>query len=354
MTESNRIEYKLGLTEDLEKEAVAFLNYQEGGVLYIGVDKTGMPVGVKDVDGDMLKIKDRLKNNIMPSCLGLFDVGVEMMEGREVIKVIFASGTEKPYYIKRLGMSERGVFIRVGSAAEPMPVRMIESLFSRRARHSIGRIISPNQHLTFEQLKIYYEAVGKVLNQQFAVNLELLAEDGRFNYAAYLLADVNGTSIKVAKYAGHDRVDLVENNEYGYCSLIKATKQVLDKMEVENRTVAKITSKDLWLMSVLTVAVTVAFYFILSAFNTANLFFSTLTVATRFAAAYITYKRSPYFAAAYALNDIVLIVLWSMATAENISYLSVLCCFAVFLANDIYAFFNWLRMRRRQEEGTVG
>ena len=244
MTESNRIEYKLGLTEDLEKEAVAFLNYQEGGVLYIGVDKTGMPVGVKDVDGDMLKIKDRLKNNIMPSCLGLFDVGVEMMEGREVIKVIFASGTEKPYYIKRLGMSERGVFIRVGSAAEPMPVRMIESLFSRRARHSIGRIISPNQHLTFEQLKIYYEAVGKVLNQQFAVNLELLAEDGRFNYAAYLLADVNGTSIKVAKYAGHDRVDLVENNEYGYCSLIKATKQVLDKMEVENRTVAKITSKE--------------------------------------------------------------------------------------------------------------
>ena len=244
MTESNRIEYKLGLTEDLEKEAVAFLNYQEGGVLYIGVDKTGMPVGVKDVDGDMLKIKDRLKNNIMPSCLGLFDVGVEMMEGREVIKVIFASGTEKPYYIKRLGMSERGVFIRVGSAAEPMPVKMIESLFSRRARHSIGRIISPNQHLTFEQLKIYYEAVGKVLNQQFAVNLELLAEDGRFNYAAYLLADVNGTSIKVAKYAGHDRVDLVENNEYGYCSLIKATKQVLDKMEVENRTVAKITSKE--------------------------------------------------------------------------------------------------------------
>lgn len=118
--------------------------------------------------------------------------------------------------------------------------------------------------------------------------------------------------------------------------------------------VAKITSKDLWLMSVLTVAVTVAFYFILSAFNTANLFFSTLSVATSFAAAYLTYKRSPYFAAAYALNDIVLIVLWSMATAENISYLSVLCCFAVFLANDIYAFFNWLRMRRRQEEGTVG
>jgi ATP-dependent DNA helicase RecG len=73
-TETNRIEYKQQLTVDLEKEAVAFLNYKEGGVIYIGIDKKGNIVGVSDVDGDMLKIKDRLKNNIMPSCMGLFDV----------------------------------------------------------------------------------------------------------------------------------------------------------------------------------------------------------------------------------------------------------------------------------------
>ena len=72
----------------------------------------------------------------------------------------------------------------------------------------------------------YHEEVKKTLNQQFASNLELLTEDGLYNYVAYLLADVNGMSIKVAKYDGLDRVDLMENNEYGYCSLIKATKQV--------------------------------------------------------------------------------------------------------------------------------
>ena len=75
--ETNRIEYKQCLTEDLEKEAVAFLNYREGGVLYIGVNKAGVPVGVKDLDGDMLKIKDRLKNNIQPSCMGLRAYGRE-------------------------------------------------------------------------------------------------------------------------------------------------------------------------------------------------------------------------------------------------------------------------------------
>ena len=68
--ETNRIEYKRVLTDDLEKEAIAFLNYHEGGIIYIGIDKTGKAVGVSNIDSDMLKIKDRLKNNIMPSCLG--------------------------------------------------------------------------------------------------------------------------------------------------------------------------------------------------------------------------------------------------------------------------------------------
>ncbi|MDR0971453.1 MAG: ATP-binding protein, partial [Bacteroidales bacterium] len=102
--ETNRIEYKRELTDNLEKEAIAFLNYHEGGVIYIGIDKTGIPIGVSDIDGDMLKIKDRLKHNIMPSCMGLFDVSVDTIESKDVIKITFASGTEKPYYIKKLGM----------------------------------------------------------------------------------------------------------------------------------------------------------------------------------------------------------------------------------------------------------
>ena len=243
-SETNRIEYKQQLTDDLEKEAIAFLNYPEGGIVYIGIEKTGKIIGVNNVDSDMLKIKDRLKNNILPSCMGLFDIATETIDSKDVIKITFASGTEKPYYIKKLGMSEKGTFIRVGTAAEPMPVKMIESLFAKRTRNSIGKIKSPNQNLTFEQLKIYYEGANKTLNQQFASNLELLTEDNRYNYVAYLLSDANGMSIKVAKYEGLDRVDLMENNEYGYCSLVKATKQVLDKINVENKTLAKITSKE--------------------------------------------------------------------------------------------------------------
>ena len=244
MTESNRIEYKQELTDKLEKEVVAFLNYREGGIIYLGIDKKGKVIGIEESDSVQLKIKDRLKNNIQPSCLGLFDVINETQEGKDVIKIIIASGSEKPYYLKKYGMTKNGCYIRIGSASEPMPIAMIEDLFSKRTRNSIGKIVSNRQDLSFEQLKIYYNERKLKLSDKFTTNLELLTKEGELNYVAYLMADENGTSIKVAKYSGTDRVDLIESNEYGYCSLIKATKQVLDKLELENRTATKITSKE--------------------------------------------------------------------------------------------------------------
>lgn len=102
------------------------------------------------------------------------------------------------------------------------------------------------------------------------------------------------------------------------------------------------------LIGVLTVAVTIGFYFVLAYFDTPNLFFSTISIATSSAASSLTVVRSPFYALAYACNDIVLIVLWVLATLESISYLPMVMCFAIFLVNDIYGFVNWQRMRRRQ------
>lgn len=266
MSETNRIEYKRELTKDLdiEKEVIAFLNYHEGGIIYIGIDKDGLVTGVEDVDSDMLKIKDRLKNNIQPSCLGLFDVRAERRGERPLIKVIIASGPEKPYFKRKYGMTEKGRFIRVGTASEPMPQKMIEELFAKRIRNSLGKIVSRKQDLRFEQLRIFYEESGFSLNENFAANLELLADSDKYNYIAYLLSDINSTSIKVAKYASLSRTDLIENNEYGYACLIRAAKRVLDKIELENPTSTRITSKErvdknLWDMIALREAIINAF-----------------------------------------------------------------------------------------------
>lgn len=104
-------------------------------------------------------------------------------------------------------------------------------------------------------------------------------------------------------------------------------------------------------MLLLAVPVTAAFYFILKNFGTANIVPSTVSVTTSFVAVYLTFRRSCWFALAYALNDMVLIVLWGLASLKDSSYVSVLACFIVFFLNDLYGFYNWQKMQRRQEVG---
>ena len=120
-----------------------------------------------------------------------------------------------------------------------------------------------------------------------------------------------------------------------------------DRSQVE---VDHIGKKEFWGMWLLTFAVSVVFYFLLKFFNTANLIPSTISVATSFLAVYLTFRRSPYFALAYAANDIVLIVLWTLASFSELRYLSVVVCFVAFLMNDLYSFINWRRMERMQRE----
>ena len=112
--------------------------------------------------------------------------------------------------------------------------------------------------------------------------------------------------------------------------------------------VNRISKSECSAMYLATAVVTLIFYFILDHFHTANMLPSTLSVATSFLAVYLTFRRSPYFALAYAANDVVLIVLWTLAARENISYLSVIICFVMFLVNDLYGFVNWKRMEHRQ------
>ena len=112
--------------------------------------------------------------------------------------------------------------------------------------------------------------------------------------------------------------------------------------------VNKISKQEIVFMLCLSVLVTIIFYFILKALGTANLLPSTVSVTTSFIAAYLTFRRSPYFAFVYAMNDVVLIVLWVLASFSDMSYVSTVVCFIIFLFNDLYGFISWKRMQKRQ------
>ena len=112
--------------------------------------------------------------------------------------------------------------------------------------------------------------------------------------------------------------------------------------------VNRMTKKQVGVMLAITVIITIVFYFILDVLHTANIVFSTISISTSFVAVYMTYMRSPYYAIGYSLNDIVLIVLWVLASIENPAYIPMIICFIMFLANDIYGFVNWRRIEQKQ------
>ena len=121
----------------------------------------------------------------------------------------------------------------------------------------------------------------------------------------------------------------------------------------KNRSEVKVNSVgkgEILTMTALTAAVTVLFYFILKYFQTANIALSTLSVTTSFVAVYLTFRRSPLFALAYASNDVVLIALWILASLHDVRYVSVVVCFVAFLVNDIYGYISWQKMKKRQSE----
>lgn len=119
-----------------------------------------------------------------------------------------------------------------------------------------------------------------------------------------------------------------------------------DTLEV---TVNKINKKQVLILLILSIIVTIVFYFILKALNTANLIFSTISITTSFIAVSLSFLRSPYYALGYATNDIVLIILWSLASIQDISYIPMIMCFVMFLVNDLYGLINWKKMQKKQK-----
>ncbi len=112
--------------------------------------------------------------------------------------------------------------------------------------------------------------------------------------------------------------------------------------------VSKIGKRQIIALCISAAGVTTAFYFILKSLGNASLLVSTLSIATSYIAAFFTAARSPYCTLSYACNDIILIVLWAVASVKNSENIAMVACFVMFLINDLYGFYSWKKMEQRQ------
>ena len=124
-----------------------------------------------------------------------------------------------------------------------------------------------------------------------------------------------------------------------------------EKGEVKVREMKR---RDWVILALLTIAVTILFYFVLRWLDTPNIVFSTISIATSFSASALVLLRSEYYGIFYGMNDVVLIVLWTLASIENINYFPMVLCFVIFLINDLYGFYNWQKIKRRQNRVKTG
>ena len=236
--EDNKIELKEIVNNTLPKEIVAFLN-TEGGAIFIGVNKDGNIVGVKDIDDSMRRISDVITDQISPRCVSYISQKRVMIDGRAAIRIDVKKGNQL-FYVKKYGLSENGCFIRVGSSCrsllpEEIQDRFIKSLSMRET--NIIDIPSNRKNLTFKILKNYLLSNNRhIVDETFLENFHLLTKDGEYNYLAEILADTNDIVINVATFSSPDKTSYLKREEFGGKCLLLAMEQAKNYINSLNQT----------------------------------------------------------------------------------------------------------------------
>ena len=236
--ETESVELKRVLNDGFEKALVAFLNTMNG-IIYVGVEDDGTVIGVPNLDETLQKIADIVTMQILPNPQEFVDIGTKYVEGKHVIEVKVSKG-HSLYYIKKFGRSANGCYIRMGTSNRSMTEEQIETGFINYLERQEKTIVDTpclNQKLTFNIFKQYLTSKGIHVNERtFNVNYHLTTQDGKYNKLAFLLADENDVSIKVATFKGKDKTKFFKRNEYGNRCLIAAVDKVIDYCDTINDT----------------------------------------------------------------------------------------------------------------------
>lgn len=210
--ESERIEFKEVVNDSTIKTIAAFAN-SGGGQIYIGVSDDGEVLGVKDIDGELLRLTDKMRTNIRPDILMMVSTDVEIFGDKKLIVIAVKKGPKRPYYLVPKGLRPEGVYIRSGAASVPSSETAILQMIQESSGDSFEAHLSMRQDLTFEFATSYFEESGFGLTDSEMRTLGMLTAEGYTNLA-FLLSDQCPSFVKAASFDDDSRDVFLERDEY--------------------------------------------------------------------------------------------------------------------------------------------
>ena len=210
--ESEHIEFKEVVNDSTIKTIAAFAN-SGGGQIYIGVSDDGEVLGVKDIDGELLRLTDKMRTNIRPDILMMVSTDVEAFGDKKLIVIAVKKGPKRPYYLVPKGLRPEGVYIRSGAASVPSSETAILQMIQESSGDSFEAHLSMRQDLTFEFATSYFEESGFGLTDSEMRTLGMLTAEGYTNLA-FLLSDQCPSFVKAASFDDDSRDVFLERDEY--------------------------------------------------------------------------------------------------------------------------------------------
>jgi ATP-dependent DNA helicase RecG len=237
--ESEVLELKREITEDLKKEIIAFAN-ADGGSILIGVEDDGTIVGLSDVDNEMNRITSMIRDAIKPDLTMFVKTKAENYEDKRIVRIEIQRGEKKPYYIASKGMKPTGVYIRQGHSIAPVSEEQIRKMIREADGVSYEQLRSLNQELTFEFCKKeFYNRKVPFEDAQMKTLGLIRNDDNMYSNSGMLLSDQGTHSIKAAVFQGEAKAVFRDRKEFTG-SILKQLEEVYQYIDMYNRTHAEI------------------------------------------------------------------------------------------------------------------
>lgn len=231
--ESETIELKEIVVEDIKKEIIAFAN-SAGGTLYVGVADDGSIVGVNDPDMVTQQISNMVRDSIKPDVTLFIRYDTKAVEGKQIIAVEIQRGTERPYYLAKKGLRPEGVYVRQGTSSVPATTTAIRRMIKDTDGDSFEVMRSLEQNLTFQAAKKEFETRDISFEAPQMKTLGILNTEGIYTNLGLLLSEQCTHTVKAAVFEGTDQSIFRDRQEFTG-SLLQQLNEVYEYIDRRNQ-----------------------------------------------------------------------------------------------------------------------